>query len=270
MTTYAVGDIQGCLEPLKQLLESVHFDPQYDQLLCVGDLVNRGPHSLETLRFVKSLGKSAVAVLGNHDLHLLAVYHQTRKAAKKDTFEEIFAADDCDELMKWLQCLPILHHDPQHRFTLVHAGVAPQWDMQQAQSLAREVEEVLRGDAYLEFFRNMYGDEPSIWDNSLSGSQRLRVITNYFTRMRFVTPEGGLDLRTKCPPGEQSPELVPWFEHPQRKTKNDLILFGHWAALDGKSTSPYAIALDTGCVWGGQLSLYCLETNHWYRCGCKT
>lgn len=267
MATYAIGDVQGCLEPLQRLLASAHYNPQDDRLLFVGDLVNRGPKSLETLRFVKSLGDRAVTVLGNHDLHLLAVYHKTRKASKSDTFDEIFEASDCDTLMQWLQNRPLIYCDPEHHFTLVHAGIAPQWDLTTAQNLAKEVEQALRGDNYLEFFRAMYGDQPNVWDDSLRGASRLRVITNYFTRMRFVTKNGALDLHTKCPPGMQSANLMPWFEHPGRKTKNDRIFFGHWAALEGKSTHPNAIALDTGCIWGGPLSMYCLETNQWHCWG---
>lgn len=268
MSTYAIGDIQGCLAPLHCLLDSVNFCAARDKLLFSGDLVNRGPQSLETLRFVQSLGASAVTVLGNHDLHLLAVYHQTRKAAKNDTFDEIFAAKDCDSLLHWLQQQPLLYHDNERQITLVHAGIAPQWDLCLAQNLAHEVEAVLRGNEYRDFFLNMYGDTPAIWDDSLQGTNRLRVITNYLTRMRFLTKNGALDLHTKCPPGEQAANLLPWFEHPDRKTKHETILFGHWAALSGRSNCEHAIALDSGCVWGGKLSMYCLETGQWHRCQC--
>lgn len=268
MATYAVGDVQGCLEPLKCLLQTVKFDPATDVLWSAGDIVNRGPSCLETLRFFYQLRDSLVMVLGNHDLHLLAVACGARRPSSGDTLDLILEAPDRAELIEWLIHQPLIHRE--HDYTLVHAGIPPQWSIKKAIKRAREVENVLRGPDCVEFLRNMYGNEPAVWSRELTGMARLRVITNYLTRMRYCTDEGWLDLVHKGPEAPCNGKKVSaWFSHPQRKAANDRILFGHWASLEGKTDTPNAIGLDTGCVWGGSLSLYCLETGAWTRCRCE-
>lgn len=272
MGTYVVGDIQGCLQPLKCLLRAVHFNPDSDVLWSVGDIVNRGPKSLKALRFLYKMRRSLVVVLGNHDLHLLAVAAGVRQPSRSDTLDKILAARDRDKLLNWLAQQPLLHHE--HGHTLVHAGIAPQWTLQQAMGYAREVEAALRGPDRVAFLQTMYGNEPARWSDDLTGMARLRVITNYLTRMRFCTPDGTLDLVSKGDtptPGVANlgnQKVSAWFSHPQRKTAADRILFGHWATLAGLSSNANAIALDTGCVWNGSLSLYHLESGTWTRCGC--
>jgi bis(5'-nucleosyl)-tetraphosphatase (symmetrical) len=273
MSTYVVGDIQGCLQPLKRVLEKVSFDPGKDVLWSVGDLVNRGPQSLKTLRFLYEIRDRLVAVLGNHDLHLLAVAAGIRERSRSDTLDDILRANDRDELLLWLAQLPMIHH--QHGYTLVHAGIPPQWTLQQALRYGAEVEVALRGGDHLEFLQAMYGNEPAQWSDDLTGMPRLRAITNYLTRMRFCTASGWLDLQSKGispKPGVAAPHkqpLAPWFSHPQRKTAGERILFGHWATLAGATIGSNAIGLDTGCVWDGTLSLFELETGQWTRCACK-
>lgn len=271
MSTYAVGDIQGCLEPLQCLLDRVNFDPAADTLWSVGDSVNRGPHCLDTLRFLYGMRDNLVMVLGNHDLHLVAVAAGARKASKSDTLAAVLAAPDCDQLVEWLATLPLLHHERGH--TLVHAGVAPQWSLEQAQALAGEVQAALRGPQRNDYLRAMYGNEPSVWADDLAGMDRLRVITNYFTRMRFCSPQGELDLTNKggidsTPTGDDGIRMRPWFSHPQRAMAGQPIVFGHWAALEGKTGYEDAIGLDTGCVWGGAMTLYQLETGQRITCDC--
>lgn len=272
MSTYVVGDIQGCLQPLKCLLRAVKFKPDKDVLWSVGDIVNRGPKSLKSLRFLYKMRRSLVVVLGNHDLHLLAVAAGAREASRSDTLDKILAAPDREELLNWLAQQPLIHHE--HGHTLVHAGIPPQWTIEQAMSYAREVETVLRSTDCVAFLKTMYGNEPACWSDDLTGMTRLRVITNYLTRMRFCTPDGTLDLVSKGSsptPGVANlgnQKVTAWFGHPQRKTANDRILFGHWATLSGLSNNPNAIALDTGCVWNGAMSLYHLETGAWTRCAC--
>jgi len=267
MSTYAVGDIQGCLQPLKCLLERVRFNPDRDQLWSVGDIVNRGPKCLKTLRFLYDRRDNLKLVLGNHDLHLLAVATGARAPSKSDTLKEILAAPDRDKLLDWLLRHPLVYHEGGH--TLVHAGIPPMWSVDEALARSREVEAALQGPACSEFFHDMYGNEPAIWSEALTGIPRLRAITNYFTRMRFCTPEGELDLTNKgSEPGARK-DMAPWFSHPERKARSERILFGHWASLEGKAEGDNVIGLDTGCVWGGSLSLYCLETGAWTRCRCK-
>ncbi len=267
MATYVVGDIQGCLKPLKCLLEKVDFDPDCDVLWSVGDIINRGPHCLKTLRFLYNMRDSLVLVLGNHDLHLLAVAAGTRKPSRSDTLEKILAAPDRDEMLNWLLHRPLLHRE--HGYTLVHAGIPPQWTVDQAAGYAGEVEAVLRSPDCIKFFSKMYGNTPALWSEDLTGMKRLRVITNYLTRIRYCTPEGELDLVSKGPKPNAGKKVAPWFSHPNRKSAGERILFGHWASLEGHCNEPGHIALDTGCVWGGALSLYHLETGMWTRCACK-
>jgi bis(5'-nucleosyl)-tetraphosphatase (symmetrical) len=272
MSTYAVGDIQGCLQPLKSLLRAVKFHPDQDVLWSVGDTVNRGPKSLKTLRFLYKMRRSLVTVLGNHDLHLLAVAAGVRNASRSDTLDDILAARDRDELLEWLTQQPLIHHE--HGHTLVHAGIPPQWTLEQAMGYAREVETALRGPDRTTFLKSMYGNEPAQWSDDLTGMTRLRVITNYFTRMRFCTANGTLDLISKGTsptPGAANlgnQKLSAWFNHPNRKTASERILFGHWATLGGLTNNPNAIALDTGCVWNGAMSLYHLESGALTRCAC--
>jgi bis(5'-nucleosyl)-tetraphosphatase (symmetrical) len=270
MATFAVGDIQGCYADLQHLLERVHFDPQRDSLWFTGDLVNRGPRSLETLRFVKGLGPHAVCVLGNHDLHLLAVAAGAARSKRADTLDEVLIAPDRDELLDWLRRRPLLHHDDELGYTLIHAGLPPQWDLAAARASASELEQVLRGDGYAEFFRHMYGDEPRRWSPALKGMERLRFIVNCFTRLRFCNTDGDLDLASKGAPGTQPPGFLPWFSVPHRASVNLHILFGHWSTV-GEVTGRNVHALDSGCVWGGQLTALRLDgddSGSWYCVQC--
>ncbi len=253
MTTYAIGDIQGCFEELLCLLDKIHFNPGQDQLWFTGDLVNRGPKSLETLRFIKNLGDSAVTVLGNHDLHLLACAHGAATPHRSDTLDPILDANDRKELLDWLLHRPLLHYD--QGICLVHASVAPQWDLNTAIACAQQAEDVFRDkERTAEFFDHMYGDQPDRWDKGLTGWTRIRFIVNAFTRARFYGYEtGSIDLKHKGQPGSQPANLIPWFEHPERKTRDIRIVFGHWSNL-GLSTKNGAYCLDTGCLWGGALT----------------
>lgn len=269
MAVYAVGDLQGCLEPLQCLLEHVSFDPAKDRLWLVGDLVNRGPESLETLRFLYSIRESLVCVLGNHDLHLLASARNIERLKKNDTLREVLAAPDCADLLEWLRQQKLMHYDAERDIALVHAGIPPQWTLKKALKCASEVEDALRDDNLIDpFLDGMYGNEPTKWDPDLHGVTRLRVITNYFTRMRFCTSEGKLDLKSKEGVGTALPGYAPWFSHKDRKTKGLKIIFGHWAALEGKCTEPGLFALDTGCVWGGAMTLMNVDTGQLHRCDC--
>lgn len=271
MATFAIGDLQGCYDDLMRLLERVHFDASDDHLWFAGDLVNRGPDSLGALRFVKGLGDAAISVLGNHDLHLLAVAAGTAKLRKDDTLDDILEAPDRDELLHWLRHRPVLHHDPALDFTLVHAGLPPQWDLAQAGICARELEDVLRGPSHVDLFRDMYGDEPRRWDASLSGMARLRFIINCFTRLRYCSAAGDLKLRYKGAPGTQAAGCLPWFEVPGRASANLHLLFGHWSTL-GDISGHNIYPLDTGCVWGGRLTALRLDgdgSDSWYCVDCK-
>lgn len=254
MAVYAIGDIQGCYDQLLKLLERIEFDPSEDRLWLAGDLVNRGPRSLETLRFVRKLGKSAISVLGNHDLHLLAVAQGHPKHKDKDhTLDAILQADDRDELLDWLRQRPLIHHSNKLGFTLIHAGLPPQWDISTAIRLASEVESTLRNADYRDFCMAMYGNRPSRWSNDLSGMDRLRFITNCFTRLRYCNADGSLALKEKGPPGSQRSGCLPWFALPDRASRNDRILFGHWSTL-GYWQGNNCWALDSGCLWGGNLT----------------
>jgi bis(5'-nucleosyl)-tetraphosphatase (symmetrical) len=261
MALYAVGDLQGCLDEFQRLLDKIGFDPAADRLWLTGDLVNRGPKSLQTLRFVRALGGAAVSVLGNHDLHLLAVsaggYDGPRP---KDTIAPILAAEDGPELLDWLRRRPLLHHDEALQVTMAHAGIPPQWDLARARTMAEEAQATLGGDEYEYFLRNMYGNEPALWRGGLSRLERLRFTVNGFTRMRFCTPEGGLVFKPKGPPGSQPPGLLPWFQVPGRRSRGQRIVFGHWSAL-GRLSWPEedVYGIDTGCVWGNCLTALRLD-----------
>jgi len=270
MATYAVGDLQGCLEPLQCLLKQVAFDPAKDRLWLVGDLVNRGPQSLATLRFLYGIRESLVCVLGNHDLHLLAAGRNIERLKKNDTLREILEAPDCAQLLEWLRQQKLLHYDEQRDIALVHAGIPPQWSLRKALKCAGEVEEALRDDNRIApFLDGMYGNDPAKWDSDLKGVTRLRVITNYFTRMRFCTSEGKLDLKSKEGVGTALPGYKPWFTYKERKTKGLKIIFGHWAALEGQCDEPGIFALDSGCVWGGAMTLMNIDTFERLHCQCN-
>jgi bis(5'-nucleosyl)-tetraphosphatase (symmetrical) len=251
MAVYAIGDVQGCFDELQTLLTRVDFDPGRDRLWFAGDLVNRGPKSLETLRFAHRL--NAVVVLGNHDLHLLACAADPGRRKRKDTLQDILKAPDADLLLDWLRHRPLLHHDAGLGYTLVHAGLPPQWDLRAASACAAEVEQALRGDDYSDFLTHMYGDQPDRWDPALTGRDRLRFIVNCFTRLRYCDRDGRLALKEKGPPGSQPEALKPWFAWETRNSRTLEILFGHWSTL-GAYDGPGVPALDTGCLWGGRLT----------------
>ncbi len=268
MAIYAIGDVQGCFDDLKRLLEKIRFNSDDDYLWFVGDLVNRGPQSLEVLRYVRSLQDHAVTVLGNHDLHLLAVAAGIRQAHCKDTINSILEAPDCDELLKWLRGQPLLHHDTALGYTMIHAGLPPQWGLTMAQSCAHEVEATLRSSTYTDFLEHMYGNEPSCWSESLVGWERLRFIVNCLTRLRYCNPDGSLVLAEKGAPSEQLNEHMPWFNAPHRASVNMRIIFGHWSAL-GQYSQEGIYALDSGCLWGGTLTALRLDSNpEWYNVEC--
>ncbi|MGI9251650.1 MAG: symmetrical bis(5'-nucleosyl)-tetraphosphatase [Pseudohongiellaceae bacterium] len=282
MSTYVIGDIQGCYKPLKKLLKKVGFSPATDRLWCVGDLVNRGPRSLDTLRYLQDMDEALVVVLGNHDLHFLALHENCAPNRSKDTLDELLESADCEGLAGWLRHKPLVHYEAvettvgPRNFLMVHAGVAPTWSLQTTLNLAAEVEFVLRDEDYggyggyeshggyasrknyQAYLANMYGDTPIRWSKKLEGYDRLRTITNYLTRVRFCDDVGSLRLDVKegfcaAPKGYK-----PWFEF-QRITPEAIILFGHWAAIEGVTGRDDVIALDTGYVWGRELTLIRLE-----------
>lgn len=259
MAVYAVGDLQGCLDPLLQLLDDLRFDPAADRLWLVGDLVNRGPQSLEVLRFVRGLGPAAVCVLGNHDLHLLALAATGRNPKRGDTLAPVLAAPDADELIAWLRHRPLLHYDPDLAWLMVHAGVPPQWGLAQARALAAEVETILRGPQHPRLFERMYGDSPARWSDALSAPQRARYTLNALTRMRYLDRDGALDFACKSAPDKAPPGLTPWFRFPGRRLHEAQIVFGHWSTL-GLLRESNVLALDTGCLWGGTLTAARLDS----------
>lgn len=266
MSTYAIGDIQGCFEQFQQLLALIHFNPASDTLWLTGDLVNRGPHSLEVLRFVKNLGDKQITILGNHDLHLLAVAYGFKQAHDKDTLSEILKAKDKTELIDWLRFRPLLHQDKN--FLMTHAGLAPAWTVAKAAQLARELEAVLRESPEF-LLKDIYGNLPDHWDDNLQGLERLRCIVNYFTRMRFCYADGRLDLTYKGNIANKPKNLLPWFEVPGRKNADAKIIFGHWAALNGEIVdTPNVYPLDTGCVWGNALTALRLEDEKIFSVSC--
>ncbi|MDM3870668.1 symmetrical bis(5'-nucleosyl)-tetraphosphatase [Porticoccus sp. W117] len=268
MAIYVVGDLQGCLKPLKKLLKKVDFDPKHDQLWSAGDVVNRGPKSLKTLRYLYKMGDAFRMVLGNHDLHLLAVASGAATLRPKDTLQEILDAPDREQLIHWLQQQPLLIHD--QGYCLVHAGIPPRWSIKKAKRLAAEVEAVLRGPNPKSYFDAMYGNTPDKWSKHLQGTDRLRVITNYLTRMRFCTAKGKLELTQKLGPKQAPKGYAPWFFHEDRKAAHDKILFGHWAALEGQDCGTNLYPLDTGCVWGGKLRMMRLEDEALFEVTCES
>jgi bis(5'-nucleosyl)-tetraphosphatase (symmetrical) len=261
MAVYAIGDLQGCLVPFERLLERVRFDPSSDRLWLVGDLVNRGPHSGACLRLVRDLGQSAITVLGNHDLHLLATAAGVRPLRPKDTLRQVLDRPDAAELLDWLAVRPLIHHDAELGWTLVHAGVPPAWNLVTAQREAHAVEQALAdASARKAFLQEMYGNNPARWSEDLTGMDRLRYTVNALTRMRFIRRDGGLDLEESGPPGGAPSRLTPWFKVPGRLMSGKPIAFGHWSAL-GYRWGPDWLSLDSGCVWGRHLTMVRLDTH---------
>jgi len=266
MATYAIGDVQGCYEELLELLDTINFDEKKDQLWFTGDIVNRGPGSLEVIRLIKQL--NAVMVLGNHDLHLLAVASGEAKLRKKDTLDNVLNAPDASELLTWLKKRPLLYRDRKTGYNLLHAGLPPQWNISLAADCAVEVEQILQGETAAEFYAHMYGDEPDMWSDDLQGWDRLRFITNCLTRLRYCSPKGRISMQEKGPPGRQAGSLLPWYQVNGRQSAGETIIFGHWATIrlgtkqDFKSARVHA--LDTGCVWGGKLSAMRLEDEKYF------
>lgn len=267
MATYAIGDIQGCYDSLLKLLEHCAFDPTHDKLWLVGDLVNRGPKSLETLRLIKSLGPAALTVLGNHDLYLLMIAEGGAKfRGKDDTLQAILDAPDCAELLNWLRHQPLCHTEGE--FCLVHAGLLPQWTAERARELAREVEAALQGPDYGQFIRNLWGSEPAGWSDQLTGWPRLRVIVNAMTRMRFCTVDGIMEFKAKGTLAKAPSGHIPWFDLPGRKSADSVLVTGHWSALGLKITLNL-LALDSGCLWGGHLTAVRLEDRQVFQVDCS-
>jgi bis(5'-nucleosyl)-tetraphosphatase (symmetrical) len=267
MATYAIGDVQGCYDALRRLLDIVKFDPPCDTLWLVGDLVNRGPQSLAALRFVRNLGDAAITVLGNHDLHLLVVAAGYSRQHHGDTLDEVLHAPDRDELLHWLRRQKLMH--ASDGYAMVHAGLLPHWDITQALALAREVEQVLRGEDHDELLRLMYGNEPHAWRDDLTGHDRLRVIVNAMTRMRLCSADGVMEFRHKLAPvaGAMPAGYMPWYDIPRRASAGTPIVFGHWASL-GVLLREDVIGLDSGCVWGRKLSALRLDDRRTFQCGC--
>jgi bis(5'-nucleosyl)-tetraphosphatase (symmetrical) len=265
MTTYAIGDVQGCHQRLLELITRTDTAAVHPSFILLGDLVNRGPQSLATLRHIRNLGNRAKVTLGNHDLHLLAAAHNIRKPQKSDTLDDILNAPDKDELLNWLRMQPLALFEEGHLF--VHAGVVPQWTAEQTLDLAHEVETALRGPNWIDFLREMYGNSPAKWDDALSGIDRLRCIVNALTRIRFCSLDGTMEFTSKEGMGSTLPGYMPWFDVPDRKTENVTVVFGHWSTL-GLVTRPNLIGLDTGCVWGGKLSAINLENRQLIQVDC--
>ena len=266
MPTYAIGDIQGCLQPFRQLLDVVNFNPRRDRLWLVGDLVNRGPDSLETLRFVHNLGDAAITVLGNHDLHLLTVAAGFGRHHKSDTLDDILSAPDRRELLDWLRSRKLFHSEGE--YAMVHAGLLPQWSIDRAIELAAEVEQALRGPQHMELVRHMYGGQPDCWEDTLKGWDRLRVIINAMTRMRVCTVDGRMEFHHKGKPENLPAGYLPWFDVPNRRSAHATLIFGHWSAL-GLRIEPKLLAIDGGCLWGRQLCAVRLEDRSVFQINCQ-
>lgn len=265
MATYAIGDVQGCFGALQALLAKVGFSAAQDRLVFVGDLVNRGPASLEVLRFVRSLGERALTVLGNHDLHLAMVAECYGKNHKEDTLDAILAAPDRDELLAWLRAQPLV--DVEGEYVFVHAGLLPQWSVAKARALSDEASRALSAPGYRDFLAHMYGSEPACWSDDLAGWDRLRVIVNAMTRMRFCTPEGRIEFKHKGPPERAPAGFLPWFEVPGRASATHTVVFGHWSALGFRMTRNM-LALDSGCLWGGAMTAVRLEDRKVFQVSC--
>lgn len=265
MPTYAIGDLQGCGEQLDALLALIDKESPDAKLIFLGDLVNRGPQSLATLRRVRALGDRAQSVLGNHDLHLLAASHGIKKLHPSDTVNDILTAPDRDELLDWLRHRPLAILQDNH--LMLHAGVLPQWTATQTRALAQEVEDVLQSGNWVDFLRNMYGNQPAKWDDRLQGYDRLRCIVNALTRLRFCTGDGTMEFTIKESLAEAPAGYMPWFDVPNRLSQATTVVFGHWSTL-GLTLAPNLISLDTGCVWGGKLSAMRLSDRHLLQVAC--
>lgn len=261
MPDYAIGDVQGCFDALQRLLSQIHFNEHSDRLWFVGDLVNRGPDSLAVLRFIKNLPLTPRITLGNHDLHLLSRLFCTHssKVNADDTLDDILNAPDAEELGHWLRKQSILFHDETLKIVMCHAGIAPIWNLTQARAYARELEQMLASDNYAIFLGCMYGNTPNHWASHLSGMERLRIICNYFTRMRFCDAQGDLIMNYKGTIEQAPAGLYPWFAVPNRIEIESDMIFGHWAALQGRCPNPGIHAIDTGCLWGGRLTAIRLQ-----------
>ena len=273
MSTYVIGDVQGCYAELRSLLRECGFDTRHDRLRFVGDLVNRGPCSLDVLRFVADLGDRAHTVLGNHDLHLVATARGIRRLRSKDTFQDVLDAADGERLIDWLRGRPLVHHDPEARVVMVHAGIAPAWTIDGALERAVEFSRALTAPDHPQLLSKMYGNEPDRWHTSLTGFDRLRFITNAFTRMRYCHADGRLDFSDTGPPGvRENPSLVPWFALRDASADRTRIVFGHWATLQLRNPLSRALHvrhLDTGCVWGGALTALRLEDDREFGVSCE-
>ncbi len=266
MSTYAIGDVQGCLNAFLELIAAIDYDPRRDRLWLTGDLVNRGEDSIGVLRWCMAHEDGVVAILGNHDLHLLAVAEGFVPPHKKDTLTEILEAPDRAEVLDWLRRRPMLHREGD--WLMVHAGLMPDWTAALAESLARELEDALRGQGYRRFLRDMYGNEPRHWSAALTGQDRLRLIANAMTRMRFLHADGGLEFLHKCAPAGAPPGLIPWYDMPGRQSRDVRVIFGHWSTL-GLYVRDDVAALDTGCLWGGRLTALRLEDGRIFQIGCQ-
>lgn len=268
MTDFAVGDIQGCYDPLRRALDQAGFEAGKDCLWVVGDIINRGPDSLQSLRFIRELGDTARVVLGNHELHMLAVVFGGGRPKRKDTLEQILEAPDAVELIDWLREQRLADYDRGRDLFMAHAGLPHIWSVEQGLAYAREVENAIRGSDVKTYFENMYGNQPERWSDSLRGMERWRAITNYLTRMRFIAEDGTLELDTKEGSSTGPAGFKPWFSFPRRQDRTR-ILFGHWAALEGKTNDERFIGLDTGCVWGGAMTVMNLDTGNRTRSECS-
>ncbi|WP_298139427.1 symmetrical bis(5'-nucleosyl)-tetraphosphatase [Acidiferrobacter sp.] len=266
MATYAIGDLQGCLRSLQALLAHIRYRDGTDRLWFTGDLVNRGPESLETLRFLRTL-TDPVVVLGNHDLHLLGVACGARRVGTDDTLEAILTAPDRIELLDWLRQQPLLYHDTDQDIAMVHAGLPAQWTIAEARDLASELEGALQGPLPCQALEGIYGSQPDLWSPALLGADRLRFIANALTRIRYCDLEGRLDMRNKGPLGTQAPGLVPWFDVPGRRSRQTRIVFGHWSSL-GRRVFGNVVCLDSGCLWGGTLTALRLEDSMFFSVPC--
>ena len=265
METFAIGDLQGCAADLELLLERIDRQSPHARLIFVGDLVNRGTASLRTLRMVRALGERARTILGNHDLHLLAIACGARARGRMDTMQEILNAPDCDELLTWLRQQPLALLEQNH--LIVHAGVLPQWTAAQVMKLSNEVGTQLRGPHWHDFLRTMYGNTPLRWNDTLQGEERMRCIVNGLTRLRFCTADGDMEFDTKEGPGNPPTGYLPWFDVPARKTSDVTVVFGHWSTL-GLIQRPRLLGIDSGCVWGGKLTAVCLEDRRLVQVEC--
>jgi len=270
MAVYVIGDLQGCHQSLMQLLREIDYREHKDRLWFCGDIVNRGPDSLRCLDFVRSLGDEAVTVLGNHDLHLLAVAYGNARLKSRDTLNGVLQSPIAEELLDWLRSRPLMHFDADYNAALVHAGLSPQWKLSQALGYAEEVQQVLRGENYHDYFRNMYGNQPDRWREDLQGMDRLRCITNVFTRMRYCDADGRMDFEQKQSPATiEDDSLRPWFNHKSKVLRHNRVFFGHWSTLpSGKYQKAYA--LDSGCLWGGRLTAVRIDKKQprWFSVDC--